>query len=181
MESRQIKGYEDYTVYANGFVMNKHGRFLKPRLNNHGYLMIDLYKNGIRKTMKIHRIVCEAFNENPDNKKCVDHIDRNKENNWKSNLRFCTDSENNKNQSKRENTLYRGVCFDKKMNSWRSRYCDSEGKIKTKSFSVNKYGNKESLRLAVEARYQAEIDYDYTILQTPSEFFKSDDFINVSE
>ena len=178
MESRQIKDFEDYIVFSNGFIMNKRGRFLKPVVGTHGYLQVSLCKNNKVKNCRIHRLVCDAFHENPENKKCVDHIDHNKQNNWKSNLRWASDSENQRNHPKRDNTLFRGV-FLTSRNNWRASYYDSDGKEKAKSFSVNKYGNKEALKLAVNWRYQAEIDYDYTILQTPEQLFESDAFLNL--
>ena len=181
MESKKIIGYEDYTIFENGFIINKFGKFLKPYYNDNGYLQINLCKNGKPKKLYIHRLVCKSFHENPDNKKCVDHIDRNKINNWVSNLRWVTRSENQKNHSKQESVLFRGVSFDKTMHRWRSTYYDFEGKIKQKSFSLKKYGKKEALARAVEHRYQAELDYDYTILQTPTEFFESDIFINITD
>ena len=42
----------------------------------------------------VHRLVAEAFIENPNNLSDVDHIDRNKENNHADNLRWCSRVEN---------------------------------------------------------------------------------------
>ena len=49
------------------------------------------------------------------NGKGVDHIDHDGLNNQRSNLRLCTQSENNMNQRKRENctSVYKGVNFSK--------------------------------------------------------------------
>ena len=42
----------------------------------------------------IHRLVAMAFINNPDNKSCVDHIDRDRSNNNVENLQWVTSKEN---------------------------------------------------------------------------------------
>jgi hypothetical protein len=119
---KSIDGY-DYEVSNIGNVRNKHTcRILKQTINNHGYNSISLYKNKIKKTFEIHRIVANAFIENTDNKPCVDHIDNNKLNNIVSNLRFATIKENNRNTriSKRNTSGIKGVSFSKCNNKWES-------------------------------------------------------------
>lgn len=54
------------------------------------------------KTRKIHRLIAETFIPNPENKKTVDHIDRDIHNNDVSNLRWATDTEQKHNTSKTE-------------------------------------------------------------------------------
>ena len=53
----------------------------------------------------------------------IDHIDHNGLNNQKDNLRFCTNSENQMNRRKRENTssAYKGVYFNKRNKKWRTQ------------------------------------------------------------
>lgn len=46
------------------------------------------------KTYSVHRLVAETFLENPEMKKYIDHIDRDKANNDVSNLRWVTAQEN---------------------------------------------------------------------------------------
>lgn len=59
-----------------------------------GYEIVDLYKNGKRKTVRVHRLVAEAFIPNNDNKPEVNHIDGNKHNNNVDNLEWVTKKEN---------------------------------------------------------------------------------------
>ena len=66
---------------------------LKQFLRN-GYLSVCLVKDKKKYFKSIHRLVAEAFIDNPENKPAVNHIDGNKENNNISNLEWVTFSEN---------------------------------------------------------------------------------------
>ena len=74
-----------------------------------------------RKSIKMHRLVLNLTNP----KISVDHIDNNKLNNTKTNLRICTSSQNSRNTIKRSNTKcrYKGVSYDarRKKNPWYAR------------------------------------------------------------
>lgn len=56
-------------------------------------------KHGKNYCKNIHRLVAEYFIPNPNNYDEVDHIDRNKQNNHISNLRWVTSSMNNLNKN----------------------------------------------------------------------------------
>lgn len=75
-------------VYS--YISNK---YLKPYLDKDGYLCITIHS----KHYKIHRLVGENYLNNPYDKPCIDHIDRNKLNNHYSNLRYVTPKENSNN------------------------------------------------------------------------------------
>ena len=98
---RDIEGYEDlYQVSDQGRVKSlgrkwrKSERILKPVVRHDGYVVVGLYSGGKPKTFKVHRLVCEAFHENPGNKPQVNHINEIKTDNRASNLEWATAREN---------------------------------------------------------------------------------------
>ena len=96
----KIKGYEDYSIYEDGRVINKHGRELKNWIGTHGYKRIGLRKDGKQKHFRLHRLLAIHFivNTRPGIAITVDHIDRDKLNNSLSNLRWATIEEQNANR-----------------------------------------------------------------------------------
>jgi len=109
---RDVKGFEGlYQVSDKGRVKSLErtfidkigrkrtilGRILKPGITPSGYLQVHLFDSsrGVEKWFLVHRLVCGAFHQNPENKPCVNHIDENKANNAASNLEWCTAFENN--------------------------------------------------------------------------------------
>lgn len=98
---KDIKGYEGlYQISNDGNVksLNYHrtgkSKLLKTILCNNGYLYVTLSKNGKHDVRVIHRMVAEAFLDNPDNLPCINHKDEDKTNNHSSNLEFCTQKYN---------------------------------------------------------------------------------------
>ena len=94
----EVVGYENYLIYPDGKVQNKNTkRYLKQSDNGWGYYRINLWKDGNHKKYLIHRLLAIHYIPNPDNKPCVDHINRDKKDNRIENLRWVTHCENSQN------------------------------------------------------------------------------------
>lgn len=95
-----VVGYEWlYEVSNLGRIKSLIDNHWLPRVNimktsGDSYFRIALCKNGLHKTVSIHRLVAQAFIPNPENKKCVNHISWIKTDNRIKNLEWCTHSEN---------------------------------------------------------------------------------------
>ncbi len=121
---KSTDGSVNYEVSSFGRVRNATtDRILEGNLNSNGYLNVALYKNGKMKTHYIHKLVAQEWIENPDNKRCVDHINCNRTNRHRGNLGWATHSENTRNQKIRADTssVYKGVCWDTNANKWKAQ------------------------------------------------------------
>ena len=143
---RSVDGYENYAVSSFGRIKNTYtGKILKGSVNSQGYLRVNLYEDANRKTHQVHRLVANAFIDNPDDKLCVDHKNNDKTNNHISNLRFATSKENSRNSklSIKNTSKVKGVHFDKRRKKWRARI-----KIDGISVHIGMFDNLEDAKTA---------------------------------
>lgn len=85
------------------------GKAIKPRLQNGGYLIVWLCKNGISKPFTVHRIVAKHFINNEEQLTDINHMDGNKKNNKVENLEWCTRSYNVKHSYLMHDRKLKGV------------------------------------------------------------------------
>lgn len=111
---RDIKDYEGLyqvsnyirvkSLPRNGTILTE--SILKQRINKDGYRVVQFSKNGKIRNHFIHRLVAEAFLENPNNLPYINHKDENKLNNIPENLEWC-DSKYNCNYGTRNERIKR--------------------------------------------------------------------------
>ena len=120
---KAIPDYEGYYDVSNmgrvrsvaRIVRNGRGRrmnpsvILKPSLGQWGYEQVSLRKDGQKKTMRVNRLVAQAFIPNPMKLPQVNHIDGIKTNNEACNLEWCDASYNMRH------------CFDNDLSNWRTK------------------------------------------------------------
>ena len=105
-------------------------------------------KNSNDKIVKMHRLLMKSKKD-----EVVDHINRNRLDNRKENLRKCTLTENARNISIQKNNKsgITGVRFNKQLNKW-----TAEIKVNYKKICLGTFDTKEE---AAKARYDAELLY----------------------
>lgn len=106
---KEIKGFEgDYEVSNSGLIRSveavivksnsrkytRKSKTLKPAKDARGYLRVAFSICGKLTTLKVHRLVAEAYIPNPENKPQVNHKDGIKDNNNDWNLEWATQAEN---------------------------------------------------------------------------------------
>ncbi len=102
-------------------------------LSNKGYAVASTHENGQIVNFYLHRLIVGA--EKGDQ---TDHIDGNRLNNVRANLRRCTPTQNNMNLAKRSGcrSLFKGVTWSKQKSKWHARI-KLQGKAKHLGFYVD--------------------------------------------
>ena len=158
-EWRPIEGYEglyevsntgrvrslDMYVKGKSYRLHK-GKVLSPGKNKNGYLKVNLHYNGKRETITVHRLVAQAFIENPDNLPQVNHKDEDKTNNNVDNLEWCDVKYNlsygtariRERDTKIKNGYYTGLSKEE----YRKKWCQ-ENKDKIREINRRYYLNRK--------------------------------------
>lgn len=129
------------------------GRILRPATERRtSYLQVNLCRDGIPRTHRVHVLVAQAFVANPNGLPCVDHRDRNPSNNSPHNLKWATQTINNFNQLQvpRGNNVERGVYLDERRLHHRNPWYARVGKR-----HIGVFGSESEAAAARDAAYQS--------------------------
>ena len=154
LDYRRVDGYQDYIISNIGEVWSiKFGKvkLLKPSMCK-GYLTVNLFKNGKKKTHSIHILVGIHFIGLRTGTLTYDHIDTNNQNNRADNLRLATKCEQaqNRNMFKNNKLGFKHIIetVNKSGNEYYKIQIKRNGKKVCKYFRKDKY----SLENVVEER-----------------------------
>jgi hypothetical protein len=159
---------DEYPGYFVGTDLNiyseKQGsiKMMKQGIDARGYYRVCLYKDGKEIKKKVHRLIAKMFIPNPNNLEFIDHINHNRSDNRLENLRWVSRKDNNRNRcmNKNNTTGNQGVYFrNDDYDRWVTDWIDNQGVRRSKSFSINKYGDNAK-QLAIDYR-QKMVDKFY--------------------
>lgn len=92
---KDIEGYEGLYQISNlgrvkslNYNRTNQEKILKQIKDRGGYFKVNLWKNGNQKTYQVHRLVANAFIDNPNNHPTVNHINEDKTDNRVYNLEW---------------------------------------------------------------------------------------------
>lgn len=99
----RVKGLYRKICKSNGVIQYRKERIISQCLNGDGYYHLKISKDGKSKTVRVHRLVAEAFIPNPNPKLLTDvnHIDYNRKNNNVSNLEWLSFHDNIRHSAER--------------------------------------------------------------------------------
>lgn len=91
-----VLGFEGLYIVSNlGNVFSlRRNKILRVRINRRGYGQVNLSKDGVLTTHRVHRLVATSFVPNPNDHREVNHINENKLDNRAENLEWCDRSYN---------------------------------------------------------------------------------------
>lgn len=126
-----------------------------------GYVRTNLHNKNT--TLLFHRLVLPNAIQ-------VDHINHMKNDNRKSNIRMCNESENqhNKGISKNNTSGVTGVGWNKQKNKWRARITINNKEINLGFFSA--FDDAVAARKAAEEKYFGKYSYDNSMKERNNVF-----------
>lgn len=95
MEFKTITTEPNYEISKEGIIRNSiNGKIKSQYIGTTGYYMISISHNNKSKPLRVHRLIAEAFIDNPDRYKCINHLNGIKTDNSIENLEWCSHIQN---------------------------------------------------------------------------------------
>jgi len=135
---KEINNFSKYEISNYGNLKNKDTqKILHPSIKS-GYLCASLTdNNGIRKPVKIHRLVALNFIPNVENKETVNHINHNRLDNNIKNLEWMTTTEQNNHRRKCKKEIQE--LLNRKLGNDKIRAISDEGMIELHNYAFAGY------------------------------------------
>ena len=164
----EINFNNNYLIYDDGRIFSsRRGIFLKPYLSGKKglqYNTVDISVNKKRKTFQVHRLVALHYVPNPENKPQVDHINRDRFDNRKENLRWYTNQENciNKSLWKTNKTGFRHIhkTTHRGFPYWKIKIVRNYKPVFKKVLSSSKYTLEEVVKIRNDKYQELNIEID---------------------
>ena len=167
---------DQYFVSSAGEVASSYRgkmKILKQKVDRAGYKAVTLSVKKSRVTKLVHRLVAEAFLENPHNKPEVNHLNGIKTDNRLSNLEWCTHAENI------QHAYNTGLCkaAGQKVYDKRTRKVYNSIKQAAEAYGLNpgtcrNYLNGNIKHNPTSLKYATE----YTVYMLPNDWLEKDAF-----
>jgi hypothetical protein len=148
----RVKSLSRKWISGNGGKRNHGEIIMKPFVTGkfRNYHTLELSKDGVKKTFKVHHLVAMAFlNHIPDGttKLVTDHINNDQSDNRLENLQIITNRQNVSKDIKNATSKYTGVSWDKHRGKWRAEIAYNKikyrlGRFKTELEAHEAYQNK---------------------------------------
>jgi len=154
-----VKSLSRHAKNHSGFKKTLKEKMLKTHISKTGYYVVDLKKEDVRKTFKVHRLIAFSFIENPKKLPFINHIDGNKLNNnienleWVSNRENCCHAKSILNKSSK----YTGVCYRKNRNKWQASIIFNGNQIYLGSFE----NEIDAYKKRIEFEFKNNIENKY--------------------
>jgi len=169
---KKVQGYSKYSVGNFGTVKgNVSGKIYESKVGKDGKPYVLLFDGEQLTRHYVHRLVANAFVDNPDSKPLVIHVDKNPLNNRADNLKWVTHSEKNKETYKPKPSKQKGVCYHKRDQKWEA-YIYRDGK-KTHVGYFSTINDAQSARLeAMATTFNQKVERVKTEMELIEEEFQ---------
>lgn len=156
----RIRSIDRCIMRNNGYPLNLKGHILPQYKKKNGRMYVNLSKNGVQYSKTVHRLVLSAFVENVNDYNHINHKDENPENNYLSNLEWCTEKYNHNYGSRNSR---HAASLQKKINMFTNDgvFIRQYNSIKEASINLQIDASKISKICKHKWKYKTEYIFEY--------------------